>query len=396
MIAILMLFTVVSCSDAGEEATTQATTSNTTVTTATSATTTQNQSNTQPEEPEYLFPEEIKNLIIIIGDGMGPQHIKAGQLYENTTYEFTSWKSSLCNTNSIKANGTEVLTDSAASATALATGTLTLNSYLGKDKDGNNLKTILDIAIRNKKSVGVVTTDYLYGATPAGFSGHSTDRNESDYITETEIASDVNFLCGLRSDSHYEKHQDLLETFEVHYATDLNDKETIFNSEYVMLPIDIENGASNAVELKDATAFAIEYLERDTDGFVLMVEQAYIDKYSHNNNMSGMLDRMASLNDTVETVMDWIGERTDTAVIVTADHETGGLYVSSDAKYDNSVSGAGKLYYQWTSVDHTQTMVNIYVYGVDVDYAKISRYNTAVQIKNADVFTLMKAILRFK
>lgn len=391
ILAILMVFTLVSCSNQAE---TTKKSKTTLITTATSATTAGNQNS---QTPAPAPQKDIKNLILIIGDGMGPQHIEAGQLSEGKTYDFTTWIDSVCNTNSINSDNAEVLTDSAASATALATGTLTKNGYVGLNKDGTELSTILDIAkIIYDKSVGVVTTDYLYGATPSGFSAHANDRNDSATITLSQISSDVDYLCGLRSDSHYAPYIEQIEENEIYYSTSLSDKKAILDSDSVFLPINIEDGTNDSVDLKDAATLAIEYLERDEDGFVLMIEQAYIDKCSHNNDIDGMLKRMKSLNETVEAVMDWVGDRDDTAVIVTADHETGGLSVSKNAIYDKSHNAQGNnVYYSWSSVDHTQTKVRIFVYGVDVDFATVSQYRIPTVIKNTDVFVLMKKILNF-
>lgn len=389
ILAILMVFALVSCND---QATTTKKSKTTTVTTATTTTTTGNQNSQTPAQTPQ---KNIKNLIIVIGDGMGPQHIEAGQISEGKTYDFTKWTDSLCNTNSINSSGAEVLTDSAASATALATGTLTKNGYVGLNKDGDELSTILDIAkIIYDKSVGVVTTDYLYGATPGGFSGHANDRNDSDTITLSQISSEVDYLCGLRSDSHYTQYVEQIEENGFYYSTSLSDKEAILDSDSAFLPVNIENGKDDSVDLKDAAALAIEYLERDEDGFVLMIEQAHIDKYSHNNDIDGMLKRMKSLNETVETIMDWLGDRDDTAVIVTADHETGGLSVSENAIYNNSHNAQGNnVYYSWSSKDHTQTKVRIFVYGIDVNFAAVSQYGVSSVIKNTDVFVLMDKIL---
>ena len=343
-------------------------------------------------QPPQIFSGEIKNVILIIGDGMGPEHIEAGQIFEGETYDFTKWNGSFCNTDSLHSNGTVgKLTDSAASATALATGTLTTNSYVGKDSNGEDLFTILDYAKSTEKSVGIVTSDYLYGATPSGFSAHSTDRNDSDTITRTQATSGVDFLCGLKSSSFYtDEYVELIESNNYYYSNSLSDKNAIMEAQKAFLPVNIENGKSDSAALKDVASLAIEYLERDEDGFVLMIEQAYIDKYSHNNEIANMLERVASLNDTVETVMEWIGDRTDTAVIVTADHETGGLSVSKNNEYDKFVKkGNNTVYYQWTSDAHTQTMVNIFTYGFNVDFAKESQYNTADKIKNTDVFEMM-------
>ena len=354
------------------------------------------------EKPTKVVLEntaQIKNLIIIIGDGMGLAHINAGQIAEGTEYEFTTWQNSVCNTNSINSASQEVLTDSAASATALATGVSTINSYLGVDKNNREVETILDLATLYGKSTGIVTTDYLYGATPAGFSAHTNDRNNSERITLTQIDSDVNYLCGLRNDNFYTRYyKNKMADNDIYYTTDLSDEEGIFGSEKVFLPVNLENGASDAVDLKYASAMAIDFLSQNENGFVLMIEQAYIDKYSHNNDLDNMLNRMKSLNETVEMVTEWASDRDDTAIIVTADHECGGFYSSTEDLYDSSyeASGNNDLYYDWTSKDHTQSQVGIFVYGVDVDFAEISKYNIASKIRNTDVFVLMCDILKFE
>lgn len=393
ILAIVILISTVACATQGDNG--QITTLDSTTAAITTAASTTAAATTEKEPTvEAPEPEKIKNLIIIIGDGMGPTHISAGQIADGKTYQFTQWANSRANTDSVNASGTQVLTDSAASATALATGTLTINGYLGKDPKQKDLTTIMDIAKEMGKSVGVVTSDQIYGATPSGFSAHSNDRNNSNLITMTQIRSDVDFFCGLKNDSHYSSYQASLKNYGYHYATSFKNKSDIMNAEKAFLPVDIENGKSGQVSLSDATSLAIEFLERDEDGFVLMVEQAYIDKYSHNNDINGMLDRMSSLDETVDTVIEWIGDRKDTAVIVTADHETGGLSASATTQYKNVYTkGAQKLYYEWKSGGHTQTLVKIYVYGYDVDFKAISTYSRKEAIKNTDTFKLMKEIL---
>ena len=340
---------------------------------------------------------KIKNLIIIIGDGMGLAHINAGQIAEGKTYDFTTWQKSVCNTNSINSSDQEVLTDSAASATALATGVSTKNSYLGVDKNNRELDTILDLATLYGKSTGIVTTDYLYGATPAGFSAHSNDRNNSERITLTQAASEVNFMCGLRNDNFYTKYYKTKLTDNGYfYSTTISDEEAILTSEKAFLPIDIENGTSLSVDLKNASALALDFLSQNENGFVLMIEQAYIDKYSHSNLVDDMLKRMKSLNDTVEMVSEWASDRDDTAIIVTADHECGGFYSSTEDEYDSSYEGVNDLYFDWTSKDHTQSMVGIFVNGAEVDFEELSLYNTADKIRNTDVFKLMCNILKLE
>jgi len=98
--------------------------------------------NNNPIEPQKT---EIKNVIIVIGDGMGLAQIEAGEIYENKNYFFKSWHNVMVNTDSINGNS-YTLTDSAAGGTAIATGTLTKNGYVGKTPQGNDLETVLDIA----------------------------------------------------------------------------------------------------------------------------------------------------------------------------------------------------------------------------------------------------------
>ena len=395
LLTVIMLFSLAACSSSGDSTPTDG---SDTATEATQAPTSKPTSKPTARPTEAVVDSSnIKNLIIIIGDGMGLAHINAGQLAENKEYPFTKWQNSVCNTNSITSSGSEVLTDSAASATALATGPSTINGYVGIDKYGADVNTILDLAYLYGKSTGIVTTDYLYGATPAGFSAHCNDRNNSEEITFSQIESEVNFLCGLRNDSFYTRYyRNEMDYNEVYYSTDINDA-AIMESEKVFLPVDIENGKTGAIELKYASAAALDFLSRNEEGFVLMIEQAYIDKYSHSNDIDNMLYRMKSLNETVEMVSSWASDRDDTAIIVTADHECGGFYSSVESMYDSSYNGSnGPLYYDWTSTNHTQSKVGIYVYGVEVNFSRLSAYNTEARIKNTDVYVLMKNILNLR
>ena len=344
---------------------------------------------------EVIEQNEIKNIILIIGDGMGLDHVAAGQLASGEQYQFTSWQSAVCNTDSVNSSGKGgVLTDSAASATALATGTLTLNGYLGKDHRKKDLKTILDYAKESGKAVGIVTTDNIYGATPSGFSAHSADRNDSKLITKTQLKSDVDLFLGLRSDDVYD---DFLSDFGkvgYYYSNFIVDMEYALTQEKVFMAVDIEVSGTDGISLSDAAAFAIDFLEEDEDGYVLIIEQAYIDKCSHNNDFAGMIKRMDSLADTVDTVIDWIGDRNDTAVLVTADHETGGLAVSSSPVLSGEYQGEDRtVYYTWGTGNHTDSNVGLFVYGFSPDFSDLEWYGSEYMIKNTEVFTLMMGLL---
>ena len=354
------------------------------------------ETDTEPEpEPE---PEKtpIKNLILIIGDGMGPEHIAAGQLGSGSVYDFTKWQNVNVNTDSVNHQGyAGILTDSAAGATALATGSLTINGYLGMDHKQKTLDTILDLAKANGKATGIITTDYLYGATPAGFSAHANDRKNYDAITQTQAASDVDFLCGLRNDNHYLSYQSLLASSGYYFSNNLADlQQKPHELEKLYLTLNIENGAKDSLPLSVIASMAIPFLASDEDGFVLIIEQAHIDKYSHSNDIEGVVRAMNSLAETVDLVMDWVGDREDTAVLVTADHETGGLTVSSSSTFpDAYVSASGSFAYAFSDTGHTDQQVKLFVYGFAPVFGDYTYYGSDYLIKNTDVFHIMKQIL---
>ena len=380
--------TTIATTEATTQVTTQATTEATTAPT---------------EAPRISMLEStdpIKNIILIIGDGMGLEHLKAGQLYDGKEYGFTQWQSVSINTAPITYAGkisTEA-TDSAASATAMATGHLTVNKYLGMLPDGTELTTIMDIASAMGKATGIVTTDSLLGATPSGFSAHTRSRSATKVLFESQLNSGVNLLCGTRDSECITQAAQIQESGYT-YCENYADVASTFDSDkvYWQLPL---AGTDAEVNLADVSIDALNYLDQDTDGFVIMIEQAHIDKYCHDHDFLGSTKSVSNLNSTVEAVMNWLGDRTDTAVLITADHETGGLQVSDQPGYPNeeyvTVNGASKtLYYIFNAGAHTPTNVGLFVYGVSADFTKSELYQEDA-LKNTGIFYLMLDILEMK
>ena len=356
---------------------------------------------TVPTEPPRISMVEstnpIKNIILIIGDGMGLGHLKSGQLYDGKEYDFTQWQSVSINTAPLTYAGeiSTDATDSAASATAMATGHLTVNKYLGMLTDGTELTTILDIASTMGKATGIVTTDSLLGATPAGFSAHSRSRAADSVVMNTQLNSGVNLLCGSVDSACTSMAQQIQEKGYA-YCENYADLESTFGSNmaYWQLPM---AGTEAEVDLADVSIDALNYLDQDTDGFVIMIEQAHIDKYCHDHQFLGSTQSVSNLNSTVEAVMNWLGDRTDTAVLITADHETGGLQVSDQPEYPNTevvtVNGESKtLYYMFTAGAHTPANVVLFVHGVTADFTKSELYQEDT-LKNTGIFYLMLDIL---
>ncbi len=348
----------------------------------------------QTNESIITSNSNIKNIILIIGDGMGVEHVSAGSLCENKEYAFTNWDYVNVNTDSVNTEGLgPVKTDSAAAGTALATGKLTVNGYIGKDYEKTDVTTILDEAKLYGKSTGIVTTDKLYGATPAAFSSHSDDRNSRAEIIKSQIKSGVNLLCGAYS-STCASYLDKIQTENYAYCTDYYSIDDTMTSDKAYWQLDLY-GIDASIQLKQASLKAISFLNRDEDGFVLIIEQAHIDKYSHNNDFDGMVKSVKSLNDTVEAIIDWIGDRNDTAVLITSDHETGGLTVSKEARYAKSYEIDNRtIYYNFSTTSHTNSKVGLYTYGINVNYSMFNYYTSDHLIKNINVYDLMCEILK--
>ena len=346
------------------------------------------------ENSEQTQPSKIKNLILIIGDGMGLEHIAAGELFEEKDYAFTNWQFTSSNTDSISTSGIGgVLTDSAAGGTALATGHLTVNNYIGKDYKGADVTTILDLAKNTYgKSTGVVTTDALYGATPSAFSAHNISRSNYDDILISQLTSGVDLLCG-STDSKCTSKQAQIASAGYAYCDDFSKISSIMPADKTYWQFNLA-GTSASVQLKDAAVQACTYLDQDKDGFVLMIEQAHIDKYSHDNDFYGVVSSVKSLNDTVDALLAWLGDRTDTAILITADHETGGLSVSTQNVFAKRYSIRKDLWYAFSSTGHTNAKVGVFVYGIEPDFSKLSYYGSQHVIKNIDVYNLMADVMQ--
>ena len=277
-------------------------------------------------------PGEIKNIILIIGDGMGDAQIEAGEFAKGENFIFHDWQRTHSNTNSLDSYGQATkVTDSAAGGTALATGTLTTNKYLGKDSEANDLKTIIDYAKEYGKATGVVTTDTIFGATPSAFSGHSVDREDYVTILYSQLESNADLLCANASSKSAEM-KSFYEKAGYTYCNKFASVGDTLASEKAYLQFDMA-GTSAKDKLEKVVPYALDFLSKDDDGFVMMIEQAHIDKYCHNNEIEGTQLMANSLNNTVEAILEWMGDRTDTAIIITADHETGDLRVSTEKKY---------------------------------------------------------------
>lgn len=343
---------------------------------------------------------KAKNVILLIGDGMGKEQVKAGSIYQGKDLVMQGFPYCV-DMETVNYGG--AITDSAAAATAMATGVRTINGYVGLDRNGNELETIIDIAAQAGKATGVITTEYLYGATPMGFSAHYNDRDRQPKLLDSALSSgNVNLFISDRYGSYRQKFE------ENGYRLILNEANKISEASETKVAAlsKIDPLAKSMSDDPAGVAFdrlvreALEYLAKDPDGFFLMAEGAHIDHAGHANDMSYMLRELLSFDDGIKAVLKWAQNRNDTVVIVTADHETGGLNLKEGLNKDNFYEmvswDSGMTYvpafYEWTSTSHTDRDVYCYVNGADFDYTKYS-FASASRIKNTDLFAMMKELM---
>ena len=345
---------------------------------------------------------KAKNLILLIGDGMGPEQIKAGEIYkgEALTMQGFPYKTTVQTRSA-----SDEITDSAASATALATGRRAINGMVGKDPNYLNLETIVDIASGMGKRTGIISTEELYGATPMGFSSHAYNRNDTECLLQTAATTgNVNLFASYVMDEAY---QSVFTAAGYEKVTDVDGisdatSDKVFGSYVIRADAPTMSANANRVAFDRVITEALDYLSKDEDGFFLMAEGAHVDHGGHNNDMTYMLSELLAFDDGVKAALEWAKDRDDTVVIVTADHETGGLQLKDSAytalnfletaSYDNGMTYV-PVHYAWTTTSHSATDVNFYINGADIAFNTYS-FGSNGRIKNVDVFKIMKKLLQ--
>lgn len=301
-----------------------------------------------------IKPEEsrIKNVILLIGDGMGVMSIEKTKAETGVALTLDSFPvKSLSQT----ASADNSITDSAAGATALACAVRTNNGAVGVYPDDLNAKksypmNICEFASSKGLKTGIVTTDSTRGATPGGFSAHTSSRNNTSEITKYQLESDLDLIWGVKT-STCSRSKAEMAGFE--YVTDYAEMEALNEGTRSFGQFSGElwkNDCGAMPTLTDMTEKAIDLLDGGKNGFFLMVEGAHIDKNSHSNNGDGMNEALLSFDSAVKAALDYAKKDGHTLVVVTADHETGGITLK-DGKY------------VYTSTWHTGVDVPLYVYG---------------------------------
>lgn len=322
--------------------------------------------NISKEELEKIptTDSKIKNVIFMIGDGMGENHIIAAEIYKGEQLNIQTIK----NKSYVKTCSLQETTDSAAGATALATGHKTNNGTIGKDENGNDLENLIEYSNKRGLKTGVVCTQILNHATPAGFTVHNDYRYNYDRIAQDQIESCVDLMLG-GGRKYFSKYEYKMLENNFIWVNTLNDLEKLNKSNKVIGTFS-ESSLSeenNKVKVADLTKKAISRLE-NSNGFFLMVEGSDIDSYSHKSDMDKMLDEMINFDDAVSIAKEYVDTHQDTLLIITADHETGGLNLEG-VKENNQLTDS--LF--TSNGNHTNVDVLVYAYGVGAE--DLTRYD---------------------
>ncbi len=321
------------------------------------------------------------SVIVFIGDGMGPEQVAAAGLFATGTAGTLSFEAFAHQGRITTHSADAAVTDSAAAGTALATGVKVDNSVIrtASPGDGAELPTLLERAAAAGKSTGLVTTTYMTHATPAAFGAHDPSRSNTagiaaDYLAQTRpnvlLGGGANGLTiGAAAAAGYAVVTDRAEmlAIDTETATHVSGQ---FGSTH--LPYEYD-GLGALPHLSEMTATALAILDGDPDGFFLMVEGGRIDHAGHDNDIERNVRETVEFAHAVTEAVNWAAGRTDTLIVVTADHETGGLTVLAG-------SGAGSApAVTWSTGLHTGVPVAIYAWGVNAKLVGGLMDNTDLQ-----------------
>ncbi len=333
-------------------------------------------------------PARPKNIILMIGDGMGITHITAATIYNKNTLNLER----LPVVGLMKTFSTQLITDSAASATAMATGKKTYNGAIAMDARKNKLKTIVEIAEDKGLATGIVTTSSVTHATPAAFYSHQPRRSRVNREVSAEFMTQgIEVLMGggkrYFKKEHRQDKRDLLRELRRKGYTVVDKLSEVGKDvprKMVCLIDDMQPSGYNKRGdfLPDATHKAAQILDRDKDGFFMMVEGAQIDWGGHSRNSKFIINEMLDFDRSVGKAIDFAEADGETLVIVTSDHETGGYSIN-----DGSLK-KGEVKTKFTDDYHTATMVPLYAFGPGAEQFGGTIDNTEIFIKSCQLLDL--------
>lgn len=329
--------------------------------------------------------KKVKNVILMIGDGMSLMHV------------YTAWSANrgklwLENAQATGLSKTwavnKLVTDSGSGGTSLATGVKTVYHAVGVDPDGKPLTSLVDVAKELGKDAGMAVTCRLWDATPCDFCCHNIDRDKEEELIGDYPTSGVDFVFGggaqkftNRKDGRdifkelQKKGYHVSRTLDDFFAYDKNSR--IFAVPYDKdTPLPDERGDL----LARASLKGISLMNQNKNGFFMMIEGSQLDDYGHFNQLDLLMKETLDFDQTVGEVMKWAAKDGETLVVVTADHETGGLTLVNGNKDE------GRVECCFSTKDHSGAMVPVYAFGPGAE-------NFTGIFENTDVFKKIKKLM---
>lgn len=329
-------------------------------------------------ETEY---KTYKNVIFMIGDGMGFNTLEATKKLKNIDLVMETMP--VCSQSETRSL-TNKVTDSAAGGTALACGVRTYNGAIGVyafNPFANKWQhpvSLSEFAIEQGKAAGVVTTDETSGATPASFSAHAIARTSEKDISYDQMASDLTLVWGCASKSVTEGKcaENGFDYFTTRAEMNALPEGSRSFGQFSWEDVAAVKNDYDTPYIAEMTEKAIDLLDDDEDGFFLMVEGAHIDKFSHDNNFEGSTSHTAEFDKAIQVALDYAAQDGETLVVVTADHETGGITYNAE-----------KDEYYYTTGSHTGVNVPVFVSATDAGFIDGKAY------KNCEVSTQIARVM---
>ncbi len=302
-----------------------------------------------------------KNIILLIGDGTGLSQVSASHFYNEEPSNYDKFPViGLIKTSSAE----ELITDSAAGATAFASGIKTYNGAIGVTTDTTAVETIIEQVSKRGLSTGLVATSSITHATPACFYAHVPQRKMAEEIAVFLVESDVDFFAG-GGLNYFAKRADnrnlIAELEEKGFAIDTSNLSSIptTSKQGFLLANDgmpkILDGRGDF--LPEATRLALEQLSKNEEGFFLMIEGSQVDWGGHANDADYLISELIDFDKTIGVALDFAKTNGETLVVATADHETGGFTLGREG--DNYK----KIKPIFSTNGHSATMVPVFAEG---------------------------------
>lgn len=329
--------------------------------------------------------KKVKNVILMIGDGMSLMHVyTAWAANRGKLWLENAQATGLSKTWAVK----KLVTDSGSGGTSLATGVKTVYHAVGVDPEGKPLTSLVDVAKELGKDAGMAVTCRLWDATPCDFCCHNIDRDKEEELVGDYPTSGVDFVFGggAQKFTNRKDGRDIFKELQkkgYHVSRTLDDFFAYNkNSRIFAVPYDKDTPLPDERGdlLARASMKGISLMNQNKNGFFMMIEGSQLDDYGHFNQLDMLMKETLDFDKTIGEVMKWAAKDGETLVVVTADHETGGLTLVNGNKDE------GRVECSFSTKDHSGAMVPVYAFGPGAE-------NFTGIFENTDVFKKIKKLM---